>query len=169
LEPLHRPAKIIFICEVAMDAGEADVRNPVKLPESVHRQFTDQGARHFAPTPSEEILFDIVNDLVDGPSGHRTSGAGEPNPVEQFLSIELLDAPAALRNHQRRRLGLLDGAVSILATEALASSPDTLIRVPSVQNPRLIVSAVRATHPNSAPSVALDSFATPTCWVNDVK
>ena len=41
LEPLDCSREVIFICEVAVDAGEADVRDPVELPESVHCQFAD--------------------------------------------------------------------------------------------------------------------------------
>jgi hypothetical protein len=136
------------VLELAVDGGEADVRDLVDAAQGVHHELPDLLRRHLAVELAVERVLDLRRDLLERVDGDGPLLAGLHETEQDLAPLEGHPRPVLLHDPERRLLDLLVGRVAPLALEALASTTDdeAVPRGPRIDHPVPIGLAERAPH-----------------------
>ena len=101
----------------------------------------------------------MTDQPLDVRGGNRALGAGDADAALKLVSIKLLTS-AILLDHQRRREDrALIGAEALVALNALAAPADaSMAVVRGIENLRIVVVTVRATHADSLSEQTLEPY-----------
>src|SRR5450755_4456139 len=87
--------------------------------------------------------------FLDLGGGDRTLGTRIPDASFQLVAVKLLAIAVAFDQDWRGRQPALVSGKALVAHQAFAASPDTILNVGSIQHFQLVAAAVRALHGGS--------------------
>src|SRR6185437_6617496 len=140
--------EVARFAEVAIDAGETDVRDAVELAQAVHHHFPDARRGDLAFSNRFDLALDARNQLVDPFLPDAALAAGEGDRLLDLATLERLALAAALDHHDLAQLHAFEGSEARATALALASPPDcrVILGGAGVFYLTFVVCAERAAH-----------------------
>jgi hypothetical protein len=116
--------KLAGVFEIAIDAGETDIRNFINVTKMLYNAFADEGAGDLFIEVFEDVLFDLVGNLANLLCGNGAFVAGLLKADDDFFPV-VRDAGAVFFDdvHPEALAGFFVGSESLIAGQALASAP----------------------------------------------
>ena len=117
--------KLAGVLEIAIDAGETDIRHFINVTKVFYNAFADEGAGNLLVEVFENVLFHLVGNLANLLGGNRTFVAGLLKTYYNFFSV-VRDAGVVFFDdvHPEALAGFFVSSEALMAGQALASAPD---------------------------------------------
>ncbi len=117
--------KLAGVLEIAIDAGETDIRHFINVTKMFYNAFADEGAGNLLVEVFENVLFDLVGNLANLLGGNGAFVAGLLKADDNFFSV-IRDAGAVFFDdvHSEALAGFFVSGEAFVARQALASAPD---------------------------------------------
>lgn len=116
--------KLTGVLEIAIDAGETDIRHFINVTEVFYNAFADEGAGNLFVEVFENVLFYLVSELANLLGGNGAFVTGLLKTDYDFFSV-IRDAGAVFFDdvHPEALAGFFVCGETLVAGEALASAP----------------------------------------------
>ena len=117
--------KLAGVLEIAIDAGETNIRHFINVTKMFYNAFADEGAGDLFIEVFENVLFNLVGNLANLLGGNWSFVAGLLKADDNFFSV-IGDAGAVFFDdvHPEALAGFFVGGETLVARQALASAPD---------------------------------------------
>jgi len=117
--------KLAGVLEVAIDAGETDIRHFINVTKVFYNAFADEGAGDLFIEVFENVLFHFVGNLANLLGGDRPFIAGLLKSDYNFFPVVRNAGAVFLYNvHPEALAGFFVCGETLVARQALASAPD---------------------------------------------
>ncbi len=117
--------KLAGVLEIAIDAGETDIRHFINVTKVFYNAFADEGAGNLLVEVFENVLFDLVGNLANLLGGNGAFVTGLLKTYYNFFPV-IRDAGVVFFDdvHPEAFAGFFVSGEALVAGQALASAPD---------------------------------------------
>jgi hypothetical protein len=117
--------KFAGVLEIAIDAGETDIRHFINITKVLYNAFAYKGAGDLLVEVFENVLFDLVGNQANLLGGNGAFVTGLLKTDYNFFSV-IRDAGAVFFDdvHPEALAGFFVCGETLVAGQALASAPD---------------------------------------------
>jgi hypothetical protein len=117
--------QVAGVLEIAIDAGETNIRHFINITKMFYNAFADEGAGDLFIEVFENVLFDLVGNLANLLGGDRPFIACFLKADYNFFPV-IRDARAVFFDdvHSEALTGFFVCGETLVARQALASAPD---------------------------------------------
>src|SRR5260370_42685616 len=142
-------AEILGLAEIAVDRGEADVRNLIEDRQRLHNLLADLFAAELRLARAFELAHQRIDHALDPLGLDRPLAQGDIDRASQLLPVERLALVVLFQHGQFAQLHPLEGGEARRAIAAEPASPNraAIVGRPRILYLRVIRTAERTPHP----------------------